>query len=124
MISKLNETKYRNFCKKIIQILNKTNIFFKDEIKKNTKAFIYKSKISIEDLLTYRFNYIERGTTFTRIVGKINNDKLNNNNCNTFKCNAIATKDKLNIGLILKIKLKKQLKLFNCIMMVSRMIKF
>jgi hypothetical protein len=79
------------FCEKIIQILNKTNIFFKDEIKKNTKTFIYKSKISIEDLLTYRFNYIEKGIKFTRIVGKINNDKSNNNNCNTFKCNAIAT---------------------------------
>ena len=61
MISKLNETKYKNFCEKFVQILNKTNIFFKDEIKKNTKAFIYKSKISIEDLLTYRFNYLERG---------------------------------------------------------------
>lgn len=95
MMSKLNETKYKKFCEKFIQILNKTNIFFKDEIKKNTKTFIYKSKVSIEDLLTYRFNYIEKGTTFARIVGKINNDKLNNNNnCNTFKCNAIATKDK------------------------------
>jgi hypothetical protein len=94
-MSKLNETKYKKFCEKFIQILNKTNIFFKDEIKKNTKTFIYKSKVSIEDLLTYRFNYIEKGTTFARIVGKINNDKLNNNNnCNTFKCNAIATKDK------------------------------
>jgi hypothetical protein len=55
------------------------------KLKKNTKTFIYKSKISIEDLLTYRFNYIEKETTFTRIVGKINNWKLNNNNSNTFK---------------------------------------
>jgi hypothetical protein len=93
-MSNLNEIKYKKICSKFIEILNKTKIFFKDEIKKNTKTFIYKSKITIEDLLTYRFSYIEKGTVFTRIVGKINNDKLNNNNSNTFKYNAIATKDK------------------------------
>ena len=58
------------------------------------KAFIYKSSITIEDLLTYRFSYIEKGYTFTRIAAKINNEKLNNNNNKTFKCDAIATKDK------------------------------
>jgi hypothetical protein len=93
-MTNLNEIKYKNYCKQIVKILNGTKIFFKDEIKKNTKAFIYKSKISIEDLLSYRFSYIEKGAVFTRIVGKINNEKLNDNNSNTFKYNAIATKDK------------------------------
>jgi hypothetical protein len=94
MISKLNNIRYNNICKNIIGILNKTKMTFEKEIKNNTKAFIYQSKITMENLLTYRFNYIEKGFTFSRIVGKINNDKLKNNNDNTFKCNAIATKDR------------------------------
>jgi|688.fasta_scaffold278005_1 hypothetical protein len=90
----LNDIKYRNICKKFIEIFNNTKIFFKKEIKENTKEFIYQSRIKIEDLLTYRFNYIEKGFTFARIVSKINNDKLKNNDNKTFKSNAIATKDK------------------------------
>ena len=57
-MSKINDIKYNNICKKFVETLNKTKLFFKQEIKENTKAFIYQSKISIEDLLTYRFNYI------------------------------------------------------------------
>jgi hypothetical protein len=90
----LNDIKYKNICKKFIEIFNNTKTFFKKEIKENTKEFIYQSRIKIEDLLTYRFNYIEKGFTFTRIVSKINNDKLKNNDNKTFKSNAIATKDK------------------------------
>jgi hypothetical protein len=90
----LNNIKYNNIRKNFIKILNNVNPFFKKEIKENTKEFIYNSRITIEDLLTYRFNYIEKGFTFTRIVAKINNDKLKNNNGKTFKFNAIATKDK------------------------------
>lgn len=90
----LNDIKYKNICKKFIEIFNNTKIFFKKEIKENTKEFIYQSRIKIEDLLTYRFNYIEKGFTFARIVSKINNDKLKNNDNKTFKSNAIATKDK------------------------------
>ena len=56
MLSKLNNTKYNNICKKFIEILNKTKLFFKKEIKENTKAFIYQSKM--EDLLTYRFTVV------------------------------------------------------------------
>ena len=102
MMSKLNNNKYNNICKKIFEILNEAKNVFKNEIKENTKAFIYKSKISVEDLLTYRFSYIEKGNTFTRIVGKINSDKLRNNINNTFKYNAIATKDKQIPSLIYK----------------------
>ena len=56
MLSSLNNLKYNNICKKFIEILNKTKSTFEKEIRINTKAFIYKSKISIEDLLTYRFS--------------------------------------------------------------------
>lgn len=102
MMSKLNNNKYNNICKNFVEILNEAKNVFKNEIKENTKAFIYKSKISVEDLLTYRFSYIEKGNTFTRIVGKINSDKLRNNINNTFKYNAIATKDKQIPSLIYK----------------------
>ena len=44
MMSKLNETKYKKFCEKFIQILNKTNIFFKDEIKKIQKLLFINAK--------------------------------------------------------------------------------
>lgn len=94
MLSTLNNLKYNNICKKFIEILNKTKSTFEKEIKENTNTFIYKSKVKIEDLLTYRFSYIEKGYTFTRIVAKINNEKLRNSDNKTFNCDAIATKDK------------------------------
>ena len=60
MLTTLNYLKYNNFCKKIIEILNKTKLIFEKEIRENTKAFIYNSSVTIEDLLTYRFSYIEK----------------------------------------------------------------
>ena len=96
MLSKLNNYKYNNVCNKFIKILNTIKPIFEKEIKDNTKTFIYKSKVTIEDLLLYRFNYIEKGITFSRVLGKINNDKLNdNNNGKIFKLNSISTKDNL-----------------------------
>ena len=95
MLSKLNNYKYNNICNKFIKILNTIKPIFEKEIKDNTKTFIYKSKITIEDLLLYRFNYIEKGVTFSRVLGKINNDKLKENNNKIFKLNSISTKDNL-----------------------------
>ena len=96
IISKLYNYKYNNICNKFIKILNTIKPNFEKEIKDNTKTFIYKSKVTIEDLLLYRFNYIEKGFTFSRVLGKINNDKLNeNNNSKIFKLNSISTKDNL-----------------------------
>ena len=90
MLSKL---RYNNICIKFVSILNTTLQTFEKEIKNNTNSFIYKSKITINDLLIYRFNYIEKGFTFARIVGKINSDKLNNKDNKIFKLNSISTKD-------------------------------
>jgi hypothetical protein len=90
MLSKL---RYNNICKKFISILNTTSKTFEKEIKNNTKSFIYNSKITINDLLLYRFNYVEKGFTFARVLSKINNDKLNNNDGKIFKLNSISTKD-------------------------------
>ena len=95
MLTKLNNYKYNNICNKFIKILNTIKPIFEKEIKDNTKTFIYKSKITIEDLLLYRFNYIEKGVTFSRVLGKINNDKLKENNNKIFKLNSISTKDNL-----------------------------
>jgi hypothetical protein len=92
---KLNNYRYNNICKKFIEILNTIKPFFEKEIKDNTKTFIYKSKVSIEDLLLYRFNYIEKGFTFSRVVGVINDNKLKQNNNKIFKLNSISTKDNL-----------------------------
>ena len=52
----LNDIKYKNICKKFIEILNKTKSTFEKEIRENTKSFIYQSRVKIEDLLTYRFS--------------------------------------------------------------------
>lgn len=92
-MSKLNNYKYKNISEKFIQILNTIKPNFEEEIKNNTKTFIYKSKVTIEDLLLYRFNYIEKGFTFSRVLGKINDDKLKENNNKIFKLNSISTKD-------------------------------
>jgi len=86
MLSKL---RYNNICKKIISILNTTSETFEKEIKNNTKSFIYNSKITINDLLLYRFNYVEKGFTFARVLSKINNDKLNNNDGEIFQLKII-----------------------------------
>ncbi len=37
---KLNETKYKNFCEKFVQILNKTNIFLKLNVYYNNILFL------------------------------------------------------------------------------------
>ena len=98
MLSALKEKnilkKYKNISAKFIDIVNNVNFIFNDEIKKNTKAFIYKSKITTKDLLLYRFRYIEKGLTFARISAKINNNKLLlNKEAKIFNFKAISTKD-------------------------------
>lgn len=102
MLSKLNNLRYNNICNKFIEILNNIKMFFENQIKENSKTFIYKSKVTIEDLLTYRFNYVEKGVTFSRIVGKINSDKLKENNYKIFKLNSISTKDNLIPSIVFK----------------------
>ena len=102
MLSKLKNLRYNNICNKFIEILNNIKMFFENQIKENSKTFIYKSKVTNEDLLTYRFNYVEKGVTFSRIVGKINSDKLKENNYKIFKLNSISTKDNLIPSIVFK----------------------
>ena len=100
MLSKLYIYKYNNCCNKFIEILNSFNSIITKQIKDNTKTFIYKGKITIEDIVLYRFGYIEKGYTFSRVLGKINNDKLKENNDKTFKLNSISTIQNLKFSFI------------------------
>ena len=93
--------KYNIISKKFLNIISSIKLFVENEIKINTKAFVYKSNIFIEDLLLYRFNYLEKGFSFARVLGKINDDKIKEN-IKVIKLNAIATKDNQVTSLIYK----------------------
>ena len=97
----LSKIKYENILPKFIKTLNSLTTFFKNEIKENTKAFIYNSKIKVKDLLIYRFDYIEKGLTFSRITARINDSKIKNKE-ETFKTKAISSKDNQIPSLIYK----------------------
>ena len=97
----LSTLKYNNISKKFVNVISSIKLFVENEIKTNTKAFVYKSNIFIEDLLLYRFNYLEKGFSFARVLGKINGDKIKEN-IKVIKLNAIATKDNQVTSLIYK----------------------
>lgn len=83
---------YENTLSKFIEILNNILPYFEDEIKKNTTAFKYKSKIFTKDLLLYRMKYVEKDATFARVLSNINNKKLIEKQ-KIFKLNTISAKD-------------------------------
>ena len=97
----LSTLKYNNISKKFVNVISSIKLFVENEIKTNTNAFVYKSNIFIEDLLLYRFNYLEKGFSFARVLGKINGDKIKEN-IKVIKLNAIATKDNQVTSLIYK----------------------
>ncbi len=92
MSLKLKNLKYNINITNFIKTINNITPYFEKKIKENTKEFKYDSKIKKEDLLRYRFKYIEKNYTFSRIVANINTVKLTNN-MKKFNLSAISTKD-------------------------------